>query len=269
MTHNKEGHRSKQQLAGLISYMREGSTSRVCMGVKDVQRRGKASRRLAPHPPAAATWSRGNPHTGLESDTRTEKIHPQTGLESDTRTEKIHPQTGLESDTRTEKIHPQTGLESDTRTEKIHPQTGLESDTRTEKIHPQTGLESDTRTEMIHPYTDPESDTRTEMIHPYTDPESDTRTEIVHDAVSAVATWSQWGRLCCPCLQLAYNQRKFNRVLLTQCYSHKPLLRKECSCGTPYQLHKMLDSAHTKLAALGIVCLLENLFCLFISIPHQ
>ena len=189
--------------------MREGSTSRVCMGVKDVRRRGKASRRLAPHPPAAATWSRGNPHTGLESDTRTEKIHPQTGLESDTRTEKIHPQTGLESDT------------------------------------------------------------RTEMIHPYTDPESDTRTEIVHDAVSAVATWSQWGRLCCPCLQLAYNQRKFNRVLLTQCYSHKPLLRKECSCGTPYRLHKMLDSAHTKLAALGIVCLLENLFCLFISIPHQ
>ena len=157
MIHNKEGHRSKQQLAGLISYMREGSTSRVCRGVKDVRRRGKASRRLAPHPPAVATWSHGNPHTGLESDTRTEMIHPHTGLQSNT------------------------------------------------------------------------------------------RTEIVHDAVSAVATWSQWSRLCNPYLQLASNQRKFNRVLLTQSYSHKPLLRKECLCGLLHQLHKMPDNADRKI----------------------
>ena len=163
MTHNK-GHRSKQQLAGLISYMREGSTSRVCRGVKDVRRRGKASRRLAPHPPAAATWSRGNPHTGLESDTRT---------------------------------------------------------------------------------------------------------EIVHDAVTAVATWSQWGRLCSPCLQLAYNQRKLNRVLLTQCYSHKPLLRKECSCGTPYRLHKMLDSAQSGNSWQHWELFVHWEICLFISVLQQ
>ena len=48
----------------------EGSTSQVCRGVEDVLRKGWASPLPAPHPPAGATWSRGNPHTGHESGTR-------------------------------------------------------------------------------------------------------------------------------------------------------------------------------------------------------
>ena len=49
------------------------------------------------------------------------------------------------------------------------------------------------------------------------------------------------------------NQKQLNRILDVQCFDHKPLLQRNCSCDPPFRLHMMpkdADSRRLWLAAL-------------------